>query len=211
MVRADGAFRRSLARRYPVLGGSADAVVLVGEFADRAELAAAVEQLVAACNTGTRAVLEQLIDDVMAGQQVPGPSAVAAAAHRAQARIRLLRDFGGFTSAEIADRAGSSAANRSQLASRWRSRKRVFAVRFQGQLLYPGFQFSARGLPLPVIGEVLRVFDGWAPWDVAEWFVLSNGLLGRHAPVHLLQKAPDEVVEAARFDRRMRAGGKERS
>ena len=204
VVRADGAARRSLLRRYPALIRSAAAVVLLGDFADRADLVAAVEQLVAACNTGRRAALEQMITELMAREGLPRPAAVAAAAQRARTRTRLLRDFGGFTSAEIAERAGSSAANRSQLASRWRTRGRVFAVPFQSELLYPGFQFSADGRPLPVIAKVLRELDGWAPWDLAEWFVFSNGLLGHHAPVHLLEDHSEDVVEAARFDGRVR-------
>jgi hypothetical protein len=211
VVRADGAARRSLVRRYPMLGRAADAVVLVGDFADRSELAAAVEELVAASNTGRRTALEGMIAELMAREQLPRPAAVAAAAARAQARTRLLRDFGGFTSAEVADRAGSVAANRCQLASRWRARRRVFAVSFQGRLLYPGFQFSARGLPRPVVGRVLQSLDGWTGWEIAEWFASSNGFLGHRAPVHLLEDREEEVVEAARFDARKRGGGNERS
>lgn len=206
VIRADGAARRSLVRRYPALLASAAAVVLLGDFGDRPELVAAVERLVVASNTGREAGLGQMISELMAREELPRPETVAAASRQARARARLLRDFGGLTSAEVADRAGSRAANRSQLASRWRSRGRVFAVPFQGELLYPGFQFSAAGRPLPVIARILGELDGWAAWDVAEWFVFQHGLLDHHAPVHLLEERPAEVVEAARFDARMRRG-----
>ena len=113
----------------------------------------------------------------------------------------MLDEFGAVTSAEVADLAGSTADNRSATANRWRQERRIFGVRHQDVLYYPGFQFGGDGRPLPVVHDVLDVLSGHGltDWEVALWFTTTTtGSLGDRRPVDLLNDDPDAVVEAAR-------------
>ena len=205
LVYADAAARRSLSRRYPSLLGRSTAIVVLGDFGDRPHLVAAVQELVSSANAGRRIAVERMIDELMAREKLPGEAA-AGAAQRARMRARLVRDFGALTASQVADRAGSSASNRGQLASQWRRNGRIFAVPLEGELRYPGFQFGADGRPQPVIADVLQALVDWPDWDIAEWFVLGNGMLGNQAPVHRLEERPADVAEAARFEAHVRKG-----
>lgn len=112
-------------------------------------------------------------------------------------RIRFMENFDTFTSAEIAELANrTEVANVHNLASRWKSAKKIFAVDWQGQQRFPAFQFD-HGKPRKVIREVLGVLDGsLGPWETAFWFVSSNKWLDGKAPVSLLDDE-NAVVRAA--------------
>jgi hypothetical protein len=105
------------------------------------------------------------------------PTALLQVRRNVEARKRLLDEFGAVTSAEIADLAGSTADNRSATANRWRQERRIFGVRHQDVLYYPGFQFSGDGRPLPVVRDVLDVFSehGLTDWEIALWFTATTG------------------------------------
>jgi hypothetical protein len=54
-------------------------------------------------------------------RDLPTPAAVLQARRNAEARNALLAEFGALRSSEIAELAGSRAANRAALANRWRA------------------------------------------------------------------------------------------
>lgn len=81
----------------------------------------------------------------------PAPAALLQARRNAQARKQLLDEFGALKAVEVADLAGSTAENRSATANRWRHEGRIFGVRYQDAVYYPGFQFADDGQPLPAI------------------------------------------------------------
>ena len=60
--------------------------------------------------------------------EIPASAAVLQARRNAEARNTLLAEFGGLRSSEIAELAGSRAANRAALANRLRSKNRLVAV-----------------------------------------------------------------------------------
>ena len=173
--------------------------------------------IVSAAGTGKSAVLvdalrhlvshgkqrQSLIDLLTPAVDVPRPAAVLQARRNSEARRELLEEFGALTSAEVADHAGSSAANRSALATRWRKEGRSFAVTLHDTLYYPGFQFDENGRPLPVIGQILDTLGAseMGDWEVALWFRKRGGWLGDRRPVDLLTDDPAAVLEAARRER----------
>ena len=112
-------------------------------------------------------------------------------------RARYLREVPTWTAAHIrALMPGSKPGNPSEPASRWKREKRIFAVRSGRALLYPCFQFSD-GMPLPVIGKVLkRLPDDITPWQAAFWFRSGNGWLDGQAPQEALGDE-DRLLEAA--------------
>jgi len=132
------------------------------------------------------------------------------ARRQAVVRLRLLRDIGAYSADEVSELAGSRAANRSALASRWRRERRIFAVPYDDRELYLGFQFDEVGRPLPGMAPVLAVLTSWPPWDVALWFVTDNPWLERRRPADLLVDQAQRVSRAAEADAAARAGGARR-
>ncbi len=134
-----------------------------------------------------------------AGTTLSAP-AVLQARRNAAARHELIEEFGGLSSAEIADLAGSRAANRAALANRWRAEGRVFSVPLADGQRYPGFQFDEQTRPRPAIARALASLtqaSDLSPWQLALWFTSANGYLGGKRPVDLLDADSDAVVEAA--------------
>jgi hypothetical protein len=134
----------------------------------------------------------------------PSDAEVKMAARVAQARAAILREFGYLTRDQLA--AASSAKEPTTMVDNWRKRGKVFSVPLpdagpRTAEVYLRFQFHD-GRPLPVIERVIAAFEGQRTgWSLAHWFVGGNGMLEDSArPVDLLAKAPDAVVDAARFD-----------
>jgi hypothetical protein len=145
---------------------------------------------------------EELIERLMPERlEVPAPAVVLQARRNAEARTALLGEFGALRSAEVAELAGSRAANRAALANRWRAENRVVAVPVGDELFYPGFQFTSEGRPHPTVGAalgILRSLPQLSDWQAALWFVGANGWLGGRRPVDLLDEDPGAVEAAAR-------------
>jgi hypothetical protein len=160
----------------------------------------AVEELARTVNEATHQNVEVLVESLLPSIEIPSLAASEEARRQAHLRERIMSDFGAWSAAEVASLAGSTAANRFQLAHKWNKEGRIFRVPYHGVWLYLGFQFDENGRPLPVVADVLRALAPSRPWELAEWFVLGNGCLGRERPVDLLVKDPVAVVSAARFD-----------
>jgi hypothetical protein len=143
---------------------------------------------------------ERLIESMLP-PTVPSTARVLQARRNALAREALLQDFGALTSAEVADLAGSRAANKAALANRWKQEGRIFPVTHHGQTLFPSYQFDAEGQPWPVIAEVLSTIGQQSrDWELAIWFISSSGWLGGRRPVDLLESEPAAVAKAARHE-----------
>ena len=125
----------------------------------------------------------------------------------------LLRATGlpGVSDEEIARRqAARNTAAREELISefgllsgsgrteQWIQEKRIFPVVHHGAPLFPAFQFDFEGEPLPVIAHVLSTLGKKSKgWELALWFISSNGWLDGRRPVDCLQSEPEEVMEVA--------------
>jgi hypothetical protein len=145
-----------------------------------------------------------LIERLMPARlEVPTAAVVLQARRNAEARTALLGEFGALRSADVAELAGSRAANRAALANRWRGENRVVAVPVGDELLYPGFQFTPEGRPHPTVAAalgILRSIPDLSDWQAALWFVGVNGWLGGRRPVDLLDEDPGAVEAAARHE-----------
>lgn len=176
--------------------------VLLGEGTRDAEALAEVLAATTDAWTSRGHDLRQLIEALTPEQpELPTPSAVLQARRNVEARNALLAEFGALRSSEIAELAGSRAANRAALANRWRTEQRLVAVSVGDELLYPGFQFTSEGKPHPTVGAALNALRSNAEvsdWQAALWFLGPNGWLGGKRPVDLLDAEPDAVAEAAR-------------
>jgi hypothetical protein len=146
---------------------------------------------------------EALVESLRSKLDLPRPAGVIQALRNAELRTAFVAEVGALTAAEVAQLAGSRAKNSSALAGRWRTERRIFAVPWGGDLLYPAFQF-AHGEPRPTIARVLQAF-GQRPsgWEVALWFATPSPYLPHNArPLEWLDD-PDALVAAARAEREL--------
>jgi hypothetical protein len=115
-------------------------------------------------------------------------------------REDFVKEWECWDSATVHARSGDSSKNASQTAARWKARKKIFAVPYGPQQLFPAFQFR-EGKPLRVVNAVLECFgDQISPWQTAAWFVSENGWLDDATPQSLLIKGALAVVEAAKHE-----------
>jgi len=149
-------------------------------------------------------------EDLYGSLDLPGVSheeiARRQAARNAAARQSLLAELGALTSAEVAKTLTLKAQDREpRLSSReidqWKRERRVFTVPHEGRSLYPLFQFDEEGHPRPVVAEILASIGQQSRgWELALWFIASNGWLGGRRPVDLLKTDPAAVSEAAKHE-----------
>jgi Protein of unknown function (DUF2384) len=211
VLEAAGESVRESARAHGVVfgkegGGKSELGVALGVLlGDGGRDAEALAELLAAATDAWAARghdLGQLIEALTPEQpELPTPAAVLQARRNVEARNALLTEFGALRSSEIAELAGSRAANRAALANRWRAEQRLVAVPVGDELLYPGFQFTSEGKPHPAVGAALAALRSNAEvsdWQAALWFAGPNGWLGGRRPVDLLDAEPDAVADAAR-------------
>ena len=129
---------------------------------------------------------------------LPSKVAILQARRNAEARARLIQEFGALTSTEVADLAGSKAGNRAAMAHRWKQEGRIFSVTYEGTVLYPAFQFDREGRPLAAMAQVIRTLGSKSSeWELALWFMANTGWLDGQRPVDLLESDPEAVVKAA--------------
>ncbi len=112
-------------------------------------------------------------------------------------REHFISQYKGLSASQVADEAGNTAKNRSAIASRWTSEKKIFGVRFQNQTLYPEFQFKD-GEPIPAIADILKEMPpSFTGWDLAFFLTSPNSYLDGKLPVDLLKSKPERVVTLA--------------
>lgn len=138
--------------------------------------------------------MSELIE-VLTPLTVPTAAMVLQARRNSAARLALAQEFGLLSGEEVAEVRGSSAANRSALASRWKQEGRILAVQHHGHDRFPGFQFDTEGRPLPAVSEVVALLG--QGWETALWFVASNPYLEDERPVDRLPSDAAAVVAAA--------------
>lgn len=142
---------------------------------------------------------EQLMDLLLQDLEprVMGPEHIKQLHLQAEARQDFLTEVPLLNSGEIGELLGSTAKNRSAMASRLKREGRLFAVPHRGADLFPAFQI-VDGEPHPAIESVLRAFANEPPWTVALWFHAPSGWLGGERPMDRLRHEPECVIDAAR-------------
>jgi hypothetical protein len=109
-------------------------------------------------------------------------------------RRAFVSNYECLTAEIVADESANTAKNRSAIASRWATEKKIFSIRFENKTLYPRFQFRD-GSPIPAIARVLDLFpDHFTGWDIAFFFTSPNSYLDGKKPVDLLKTDPERVV-----------------
>ena len=146
-----------------------------------------------------KADMERIIEAVVPSlMDRPPPAFIDQARRNAELRADFMRQYEILDADQVHALYGSKARNRSALAARWRSDKKIFGVQRSGRFLYPAFQFDAQGRPRKAISKVLAALgDAVGGWQTALWFVTPNGWLDGEKPVDLLEREPHAVLDAA--------------
>lgn len=140
----------------------------------------------------------QLVERLMPAA-IPTPAHVLQLQRNAGLRAAALAEFGAWTAADLARMRGVETVNEHATPGRWLKERRVFAVDGPRERLYPVFQFTPDGHPLPVLQPVLLALPGTlSGWETLLWFTAPNGWLDGTRPVDRLAVEPDRVVAAAR-------------
>jgi hypothetical protein len=85
---------------------------------------------------------------------------------------------------------------KSQPASDWKRRGRIFGVNYGGQEYFAKYQFDEAYQPLPVIKEVLRDFGEVADnWKIAAWFHFPNGWISKPGTAGQHPMAPKDALD----------------
>lgn len=197
-----------LRRLHKLFLAAAPTIAVAGRFAEAIEKALETErELVLVVDTSDRATanrqavhdrLETLIEQMTPPVDLVSEAAAVLSQRNGQRRAELLSEFGALTGEQIADER-SRARNRHALAARWRKEGRLFGVPYDGQTVYPAFQFDGEGELRTVVADVLERLptDRMSPWEVALWWTASNGWLRGGRPVDLLDEDDEALVEAA--------------
>ena len=139
-------------------------------------------------------VISVLLEDVE--PRVVGTEHLLQLRMQAAAREGFLRDVALLESAEVGELLGSTARNRSAMASRLKRQGKLFAITYRAVDLYPAAQI-VDGEPSSAIPEILEAFSGGSRWTVALWLNAPSGWVDGKKPIDLLATDPDRVVRAA--------------
>ncbi|WP_321935291.1 hypothetical protein [Paraburkholderia sp. J8-2] len=125
---------------------------------------------------------------------------------RRQDAMRTVFDDGQWLTAEdINALQKTPPASKSQPASDWKRRDRVYSVSVNGREYFAAYQFDTFSQPLPIIREILEALGPLADtWKIAAWFHFPNGWIsddeGRPvAPKDALDRREDVIGAARRY------------
>ena len=114
-------------------------------------------------------------------------------------RDEFLRRVPAVRSIEVGRRAGHSDSNLHATAARWKKAQDIFSVHHRGAEYFPSFQFGDDGRPLRIVKSLLGTLPrSLTPWQIAFWFVSTNGWLNDRAPVDVLDDAKAVLAAASR-------------
>lgn len=116
------------------------------------------------------------------------------------ARLKTIRDMlenGEWLTAEQLNALQPNPpAQKSQPASDWKRRGRVFSVSYGGREYFPRYAFDEAFQPLPIIRDVLRALGEVADsWKIATWFNFPNGWISQPGSHGQVPVAPKDALD----------------
>lgn len=207
--RLDGGNESALATAKASAPAGLHVPVALPEGIDPAAVSSMVEAIEKAMNLLASARTEGVvaradqIAELASGLLAPSAELLEDRMKRMRTLQQVFADGDWLTADELHALQATPPRSRSQPASDWKRRGRIFGLSRGGREYFARYQFDAMYEPLPVIREVLRAWGSVSdPWALAAWFHYPNGWIVDHngepvAPRDALHR-PDEVVEAAR-------------
>jgi hypothetical protein len=151
-------------------------------------------------------VFEAVLEDAEGNETaLPDGMAPELLSRYEKAREGAVKEFGLLRSEDLARAIHSTAGNVSLVASKWRRRGEIFAVNYGGKPGYFAFLLDPMtGRPKPAISKIIQAFppntDGWR---LALWLTSANPRLANRRPVDVLDRNPEQVIEAAKGENRV--------
>jgi Protein of unknown function (DUF2384) len=171
-------------------------------FLDLGYLSSELKSVLDSIRTQSKEILERLVAALVPdARPIPDEGFVLQARRNAELRNRLLEQYKVLSSTQVAELAGSAAANKAATATRWRHEGRIFGVPAPGttsEYVYPSFEFLPEGQPRPNLRRVIAVFpEGAREWQLFAWLTGPNGWLAGRVPLEVLDEDPSRVERAA--------------
>lgn len=190
-------------------GGAVYVPVAIPEDIDPAEVSSLVEAIQKAMVVLTHArqgdvtTRADRIAELASGLLEPSQELLEDRVHRMQTLHQVFATGDWLTTDQLHALQADPPKSKSQPASDWKRRGRVFSVSRGGREYFARYQFDAMYEPLPVIRDVLKEFGDVADaWVLAAWFHFPNGWIvdpdgAPVAPKDALDRR-DDLIRAAR-------------
>lgn len=189
-------------------GGSVYVPVAIPEDIDPAEVSSVVEAIQKAMvvlnhsRQGDAIARADHIAELASGLLEPSTELLEDRVHRMRTLQQVFASGDWLTSDQLHALQADPPKSKSQPASDWKRRGRIFSVSRGGREYFARYQFDAMYEPLPVIRDVLKEFGDIADaWVLAAWFHFPNGwIVGPDgapvAPKDALDRR-DDLIRAA--------------
>ena len=144
------------------------------------------------------AVIEQAdrIAELLLGKIQPNTGLVEARLARLRTVRTVLEEGEWLTAEQLNALQPKPPAQKSQPASDWKRRGRIFEVNYSGREYFARYQFDEAYQPLPVIKDILRAFGTVADaWKIATWFHFPNGWLMKPGTDEQQPVAPKDTLD----------------
>ena len=84
------------------------------------------------------------------------------------------------------------------LIDSWIKDNLIFVIEHNQHRLIPAYALDGLSIPIPVIQNVLTIFNGKkSTWAIAAWFASLNGWLGSITPIEAISSNPEGITAAA--------------
>ena len=136
------------------------------------------------------------IAELLSGKIEPSTGLVETRLARLKTIRAILENGEWLTAEQLNALQPNPPAQKSQPASDWKRRGRIFSVSYGGREYFPRYEFDEAFQPLPVIRDVLKAFGEVADsWKIAAWFNFPNGWIGKPGTGGQEPMAPKDALD----------------
>jgi len=136
------------------------------------------------------------IAELLSGKIEPSTGLIEARLARLKTIRAILEDGEWLTAEQLNALQPKPPAQKSQPASDWKRRGRIFSVSHGGREYFPRYEFDEAFQPLPVIRDVLKAFGEVADtWKIAAWFSFPSGWISKPGTGGQEPMAPKDALD----------------
>lgn len=158
-----------------------------------------IEQALELCLLSTQPSVVEHADrlaELLTGEIEPNIGLVKERIARRNTIRKMLEQGEWLTAEQLNALQPSPPAQKSQPASDWKRRGRIFSVNYGGQDYFAQYQFDEAYQPLPIIKEIVRAFGEVADsWKIAAWFYFPNGWITQPGTGGRQPVAPKDALD----------------
>jgi hypothetical protein len=134
--------------------------------------------------------------ELLSGEIEPNTGLVKERIARLDTIRKMLEEGEWLTAEQLNALQPNPPAQKSQPASDWKRRGRIFGVSYGGQDYFARYQFDDAYQPLSIIKDILRAFGEVADsWRIAAWFHFPNGWIAQPGTGGQQPVAPKDALD----------------